>query len=402
MNTICMHTPSATGGHPLYVQELMTALARRAGSDTRVELVASVDLEERFVATEYPVHRVLPRLRPKSEFGNRCAWAANRIAYYPYREWCFLNWLGSRPDITAMHFQEFNVWMPPLLRAIRRMGKKIFYTAHYIRPHAYPPLLPHAVWNARHRLACRLCDGLFVLSEQVRDELAEFLGPAHPPIEVAPHGVWTIGQPLVRPALAERFKQKRLLFFGTMRRNKGLDLVLEAMPQLPDFQLTIAGAPREADYFYNEIMPKVRLLGVRGAKIEVLDRFINDEETAWLFASHSAILLPYTQEFTGQSGVIFLALAHEIPVVCRGVSGLNDIVADFQIGANFSEPTANALATAVRKLFADGQSAALAENIRQAREHFSWDATARATLRGYSRAFQEDCTAHDCRVATIS
>jgi len=311
--------------------------------------------------------------------------------------------MAAQPDIAGVHFQEFNFWMPPLLRAIRRMGKKTFYTAHYIRPHAYPPLLPRAIWDARHRLACRLCDGLFVLSEQVREELSEFLGPAHPPIDVAPHGVWTIGQSPLRPSLESRLQKKRLLFFGTMRRNKGLDLVLQAMPKLPDFELTIAGAPREADYFYGEVIPRVRLLGVGDTRIKVIDRFISDQETDALFAGHSAILLPYTQEFTGQSGVVFLALAHEIPVVCRGVSGLNDIVGRFQIGVNFAEPTADALVAAIRNLYAQGQTHALAEHIRQAREHFSWDETARATLRGYSRnAHQEESTAHDCRVATIS
>lgn len=402
MNHICMHTPSATGGHPLYVQELMTALSRRADSENRVELVTSVDLEDRFVSADYPIHRILPPLRHKNEFGSRFTWAANRMVYYPYRERCFLNWLRNRPDITGVHFQEFNFWMPPLLRAIHRMGRKIFYTAHYIRPHAYPPLLPLAIWDMRHRLACRLCDGLFVLSEQVRDELSEFLGPSHPPIEVAPHGVWTIGQAPPQTPLVEKLKQRRLLFFGTMRRNKGLDMVLEAMPQLPEFHLTIAGAPREADYFYNQIMPKVRLLGAAGTTIEVFDRFISDQETNWLFASHSAILLPYTQEFTGQSGVLFLALAHEIPVVCRGVSGLNDIVEHFRIGTTFREPTVAALVTAIRTLFAEEQVGDLAGNIRQAKEHFSWDQTARATLKGYSRIFQEDSTANDCRVVTIS
>lgn len=402
MKRIVMHMPSASGGHPLYVQELMVALSRQADDDNRVELVTSVDLEQRFLSSEYPIHRILPRLRHKREFSNRLAWAINRMAYYPYREWRFLKWLGSRPEIVGVHFQEFNFWMPPLLRAIRRMGRKTFYTAHYIRPHAYPPLLPRPLWDARNRLACRLCDGLFVLSPHVRDELSEFLGPSHPPIEVAPHGIWTIAQTSQTPSLEERLKHRRLLFFGTMRRNKGLDLVLAAMPQLPDFQLTIAGAPREADYFYKEIMPKVQLLRSGGARIEVLDRFITDEEAAALFASHSAVLLPYTQEFTGQSGVVFLALTHEIPVVCRAVSGLNDILDHYEIGTSFVEPTASALVSAVRQLFAQGQSSTLAGHIRQAREHFSWDQTARATLRGYAQAFAEDSRTNDCHVATIS
>jgi glycosyltransferase involved in cell wall biosynthesis len=402
MNRVCMHMPSAGGGHPLYVQEMMVALTRRGSGACAVELVTSVDLEERFLSSEYPVHRVLPRLVHKKEFRNRLSWAANRAVHYPVRERRFLAWLKSRPDIAGVHFQEFNFWMPTVVRAVHRMGKKAFFTVHYVHPHAYPPLLPRAAWDARHRLACRLCDRLFVLSGQVREELSAFLGHPHPPIEIAPHGVWTVQNPSQLPSLDQRLRHKRLLFFGTMRRNKGLDLVLDAMPQLPEFQLTIAGAPREAGYFYNEVMPTVRRLVAGGARIDVIDRFVTDEETASLFASHSAILLPYTREFTAQSGVIFLALSHEIPVVCSRVGGLSDVVDEFHIGSVFRQPTAPALVAAVRTLFSAEQSSVLAGHIRRAREHFSWDESARATLRGYALTFQEQSSTDDCRVVTVS
>ena len=402
MNRICMYMPSASGGHPLYVQELMTAMVQRSGDAGDLELVSSIDLEDRFMSSQYAVHRILPGLRKKNEFGNRLSWACNRTMHYARRERCFLNWLRTRPDITAVHFQEFSCWLPTLLGAIRRMGLKIFYTAHFVRPHAYPAIFPHTAWDARHRLACHLCDRLFVLSEQVRDELAQFIGSPHPAIDIAPHGVWTIGQSSTSSALDQRLNQKKLLFFGTMRQNKGLDLVLEAMPQLPDFQLTIAGAPLEMGYFYNQVMPKVRQLIANGARIEVIDRYVNDQETASLFAGHSALLLPYTREFTAQSGVIFLALAHEIPVVCSDVGGLSDILHDFQIGAAFSESRADAFVAAVHSLFAQSQTGTLARNIRQARKHFSWNEAARATWRGYSQTFKEDIHANECAVSNIS
>ena len=401
MNRICMHMPSASGGHPRYVRELMNAMVRRAAGEFEFELVSSVDLEEHFDSPIYKVHRLLPPLRKKSTFPNRLAWVANRAAHYPRRELAFLKWLRSRPDIDIVHFQEFNVWMPWFQQRIRAMGKKIFYTAHFVRPHAYAPIVPPALWNGRHRMACRRCDSVFVLSERVRDELLEFLGPERPPVLIAPHGVWTVPSTARITPLSQRLAERRLLFFGTMRRDKGLDLVLDAMPQLSEYQLTIAGLPLEKDYFYNEVMPKVRSLQSLGSKIEVIDRFIPDQEVASLMARHSAILLPYTEQFTAQSGVIFLALAYEIPAVCSKEGGLQDIAHESPIGTIFTQRTAAAFVAAVRELFGNNAVPELANQIRLAKNRCSWWEAARVTLDAYSSALHEHHKTHDAVVPAI-
>src|SRR5207244_1722341 len=122
--------------------------------------------------------------------------------------------------------------------------------------------------------------------------------------------------------------------------------------------------------------------------------FVSDEQAAELFASHSAILLPYTKQFTAQSGVVFLALAHEIPVVCSEVGGLGDVLDSFQIGTTIHEPTAASLVAAVRQLFAEARTSDLARQIHDAKDHFSWEETARATIAGYSLAEHNACLAY--------
>jgi glycosyltransferase involved in cell wall biosynthesis len=194
--------------------------------------------------------------------------------------------------------------------------------------------------------------------------------------------------------MRERLAPKRLLFFGTIRRDKGLDLLLDAMPQLGGFQLTVAGAPCEAGYFRSEIMPRIRQLRSAGHPIELIDRFVSDEQAGSLFASHSALVLPYTKDFTAQSGVVFLALAHEIPVVCSEVGGLGEVLDSYQIGTTFHAPSVNALVGAVRRLYAETQFADLAHQIRKAKDHFSWEKTARATMAGYALTANEACLAY--------
>jgi glycosyltransferase involved in cell wall biosynthesis len=397
-----MFTPTSDGGHARYTWELLNALAQAAAggggslrASHRFELATSRDLHPRFDSDHYRIHRILPPLRDRSGFPTRLSWAANRVTHYGRREWQFLRWLGARPDIDAVHFQEWTPWLAtPLFRRIRALGKRVFYTVHNIVPHRYPRAVPKAVMNGWIRRACLLCDGLFVHTDLLAEELAQFLGAsksgaALPPIHVVPHGVWTMPDVLPRAAIDERLALKRLLFFGEIRRNKGLDLLLRAMAYLPaGYSLTIAGEPRERDYFREEILTLVAEARRRGAAIDLRDRFTPEVEVPALFAGHSAVVLPYTPKFVAQSGVVFMALAHDTPVVASEAGGLRELFEQFRIGTTFREATPEALATAVRAVCEHGATHDIAEEIRGAKERFSWRAAAVATLAGYAAAFE--------------
>jgi glycosyltransferase involved in cell wall biosynthesis len=128
----------------------------------------------------------------------------------------------------------------------------------------------------------------------------------------------------------------------------------------------------------------------RNRPVTVLDRFISDPELPPHFASHSAVVLPYTQQFVAQTGVVFTALAHETPVVASCAGGLAEVLGEFPIGTTFAEHTPEALAAAVRELHDSSHRAELQRQMDAARRHFTWDAAARATLAGYAAAFEPD------------
>jgi glycosyltransferase involved in cell wall biosynthesis len=403
---VVMHAPSSTGGHPLYVQELLTALVRHPQGGERFELMTSVDLEPQFRTDAYPINDVLPILRHKREFPNKLAWAWNRLTYYNGRDRMFLDWCAARPEVRGVHLQEFSISMRRMVRSLRRMGKSVFYTVHNIRPHAYPHFVPPALWDRLNRDACNACDRLIVHTERLREDLSTFLGKGHPPIDVAPHGVWSgngaAGQE--PPSVAERMASKRLLFFGTIRRNKGLDVLLDAAESLRDFTITIAGEAREGEYFRTVVRPRVEQLRAKGVSIELIDRFIPESEVAGIFNCHSVLLLPYTSEFTAQSGVVFLALAHAIPVVASEAGGMRDLFAEHRIGTTFAEHTSAAFAAAVRKCFDASQvsPAELSANLAAARERFSWRSAAEATLASYAAGFMSRSEERESRRRGVS
>ncbi len=391
---IAMFTPSAVGGHPLYTQELLTALTEHPRGGNRFELISSEDLDPQFRNVPYPINAVLPRLLDRRQFASSAAWIVNRTLHYPRRERAMLRWLSTRPDITAVHFQEFALWTAPgLIRRIQAMGKRVFYTLHNFRPHKYPPFLPHRLQHHWHRRASLQCDAILVHTDAMAREMAELFGDPHPPIRVCPHGVWTARNSTPIPPLAKRLGWKKLLFFGAIRRNKGVDLLLDAADSLSDFSITIAGDPSDQEYFNQQLLPAITRLQALGNRIELIPRFLSDDEAATLFAAHSAVVLPYRPEFRGQSGVAFLAIAHGMPVVAGNFGAVGELFHEHKIGRTFDAFTPASLTAAIRSLFDAPDLAALDGQIQAAKESLSWSTAAGITIDLYEEVRQARASA---------
>jgi glycosyltransferase involved in cell wall biosynthesis len=313
----------------------------------------------------------------------------------------FLSWLKSRPDIDAVHFQEWTPWLAaPMVRRIKSMGKKVYFTVHNVVPHKYPRLIPKFVMHSWTRKACLSCDGIFVHTDDLARRMVEILGEPHPPIHVVPHGVWTVTDAGTGVALEERLSWKKLLFFGAIRRNKGLDLLLDAMPSLPGYSVTIAGDPGEPDYLQDEILPRIERLRAAGAQIDLRLGFTPEEELGGLFQSHSAVVLPYTSKFVAQRGVVFLALAYEVPVVASVAGGLRDLFTQHKIGVTFDDATPSGLSSAVGRLYSSVQPNMLLDEIRAAKQRFSWHDAAGVAIAAYGNPKERRATQYDCSLAT--
>lgn len=398
--SVCMFTPAADCGHARYTMELMCALHKHPGREFNYELVSSVNIEPQFRAVPYPVHAILPTLRHRNTFRTRIGWIISRLLHYPKREMAFLKWLRGRPDITAVHMQEWKPWLAkPFIRAIQRMGKKVYFTVHNVYPHRYPDYIPKWLMNRWIRQGALACDGLYVLTEPLADELKRFLGHRCPPISIAPHGVWSVPDAVNLPTIEDRLSWKKLLFFGSIRENKGLDLLLRAAEHLKGYKITIAGEPWDMDHYRDVIVPQVNRLRAAGMDIDLQARFIEDAEVGKLFCSHSAIVLPYTKEFVAQSGVIYMAMAYELPAVASEAGGLRDLLRESQVGITFKNYQPEALAAAVRSLETEDVREGLAEAMRAGKRHYSWAEAARATIALYKVAEVGRRDVHDCTIA---
>lgn len=123
----------------------------------------------------------------------------------------------------------------------------------------------------------------------------------------------------------KRVGEAKFLFFGIIRANKGVDLIIQAMNQLaeiyPDVSVTIAG--RSDEQYWAMYEPLIACKAAFNLQIRTID----DQEIPALFDTHQFILLPYRD--VTQSGVLLTAYNYSLPAIASDLAGFNEyIVAD--------------------------------------------------------------------------
>jgi glycosyltransferase involved in cell wall biosynthesis len=260
------------------------------------------------------------------------------------------------PDV--VHVQ----WLPRPeldLRWLRRIAaeRPVVFTAHDVLPRR-----PRAmrVW----REVLETAERVVVHSHGAVERLIE-LGLGGERIARIPHAVFE-GRPL--PPAAGR----TLLFFGLVRDYKGLDVLLRALPEIPDTRLIVAGepldpVPRHAD-----------------DRVEWRLRFIPPDEVPGLMARAAAVVLPYRR--LDASGVLATAIGYRRPVVVTDVGSLGEIVRDFRAGEVVPVEDATALAEACTRLLRPRTLAAAREGAERAAQQLTWERSAAQHDRLYREA----------------
>lgn len=382
---VAMFTPTASGGHARYSSALLSALAElRDETGIRVSLVSSEDLDPAFRGDGYEIHAMLPPLRNRETFGSTASWIVDRFRFYLKRDRAFTRW-AIEQGVDGVHFQEFTPWTAPFdIRRLRRDGVGVFATVHNVRWNANIHLLPAWVPSFFNRRAWRACDGLFVHSESLKGDLSRFLGEGHPPIFVSPHGVWSAaGEPDDIDPTA-RLELKQLLVFGVLSPYKGIEILLKALPLLPEFRVVIAGATD--DPAYSARLREIAA-GFPPDRVRIEERFIAESEIPGLFAESTLVVLPYTR-FTSQSGVLHDAVAYGVPVVGSDLGAMGESIRAWGIGEVVTPGDVEGLAAGIQATTEPTAYAAAVAATERVRNESSWRTAASVTLAAYGRVFR--------------
>lgn len=162
--------------------------------------------------------------------------------------------------------------------------------------------------------------------------------------------------------------KKNILFFGLIRKYKGLDILLEAFGKLSDeYQLIIAGEPYGSFGPYQEIID--RLPGKDRIVKEL--KYIKDSEVSDYFSAADLAVLPYRS--ATQSGISSVSYHFEVPMIVTDVGGLKETIGDRGTGLVSKEGTSDAIRSEIERYFADPAIAQeCIKNIRIEKERLSW------------------------------
>jgi len=288
-----------------------------------------------------------------------------------------------------IHFQNINHFSYPLWRgAMQRTGAKLVITVHDVR--RQKAILIRQYEDAQLRRMYREADALFVHAENQRQELGEFAGIPPEKVTIVSHGVYGYGPPStdraeLRRKLGVPEGAQVALFFGHVRDDKNLDLLLRVLPRhTPNLYILIAG-PHGAKgqkplEFYQQLSRDLDVADY----VNFVGSYVPDDEVADLFGVCDWVALPYSRRFTSQSGVLNVAAEYHRPVLVTAAPTLGETIRACDIGVLVEPDDLEALNAGVHEIRA---------RIEQGHRHhfeeyariFGWEESARRTKEVYRR-----------------
>ncbi len=289
------------------------------------------------------------------------------------------NWLSVgnelkklSPDIIVVRY-----WLPfmgPCLGTILRRVKRNHHTkviciADNIFPHEKRP-----GDTSFTKYFLKPIDGFITMSEKVLTDLHQFAKGK--PSQFVPHPLYDnfgekISKHTARKKLGINIEDKVILFFGFIRKYKGLDILLNAMKLLNQnssnqkIKLLIAGEFYEDEKNYTALLNDPLI----NDNLIIHTEFISDSMVKYYLCAADCVVQPYRN--ATQSGVTPLAYHFEIPMIVTNVGGLPSLVPDKKVGL-VAESNAESIAEKVKEYFDLGEEFFL-PHLREEKKKYSWE-----------------------------
>ena len=290
-----------------------------------------------------------------------------------------LNWIlignelkKMKPDLIVVRY-----WLPfmgPCLGSILRWVKKNNFTkvvciADNIIPHEKRP-----GDTAFTKYFVKPVDAFITMSEKVLSDLPAFT--KNKPAKFVAHPLYDnfgekINKDEARKYLGIDKDEKILLFFGFIRKYKGLDILLDAMKKIQNskvknqnIKLLIAGEFYEDRKQFDD---QITQLDIKNDLILHTD-FIPDSEVKYYLCAADVVVQPYRN--ATQSGVTPLAYHFEVPMIVTNVGGLASLVPDGKVGL-VAEANAASIAAKIESFFETGATYFL-PGLQEEKKKYSW------------------------------
>ncbi len=216
--------------------------------------------------------------------------------------------------------------------------------------------------------------GSIVMSKSVGEDLDRLNVSC--PKSLSPHPIYdSFGRPgdpiKARKNLKIDSDTQVILFFGFIRKYKGLEVLIECLKKihkrLPNFYLLVVGEFYEDEDWYQA---KINDLGLSNY-VRIIDQYIPQDQVPDYFAAADVVVQPYMS--ATQSGIAQMAFHFEVPVITTDVGGLAEIIPHEKAGLIIPPNDSDALANAIIRYFSDDMQEKLEQGVKQHKLHYGWD-----------------------------
>jgi glycosyltransferase involved in cell wall biosynthesis len=258
---------------------------------------------------------------------------------------------SSSPDVVV-----FEWWQPffaplvgTLTRCLRRSGVHCLIECHNILPHERLPLDGLLI-----RFALSAADHLITHSANDRKELLARVPGKTVSVSPLPSlDEFSTPSPRARDG-------RTILFFGKVRKYKGLDVLLAAMPSVLsriECELLVVGEFYDSIEKYQQL---IRNLGIEN-HVRLDNRYVPNEEVPAIVDRADVLVLPYLS--ASQSGVARIALSNRLPIIASRTGGLSESVIEDVNGLLFPPGDSSALADRIIEYFSANLGSGFARNM---------------------------------------
>lgn len=215
---------------------------------------------------------------------------------------------------------------------------------------------------------------LIVHSEENRKQLIEQFGIEESKIKIIHHGTDTEYNRIDKDECLDYFNinkdnSKLFLFFGLIREQKGLDVLITSIEKLKEpCRILIAGSMPNGESF-----EKYERLITKPERYVKMIKFIEEEEIDYLFQAVDAVVFPY-KYFYSQSGVFMQCIKYRKPIIATDVSSFRQYIEKYEIGLIAKPNDYISLKQVLEQfiLMSEEEVTRIEKNIEQASYENSW------------------------------
>jgi glycosyltransferase involved in cell wall biosynthesis len=297
-----------------------------------------------------------------------------------------INWLlvGNKIAKAKYDIVIFRYWLSFMAPAFGTIARRIKTNGHSCIIAITDNLIPHEKRffdNNLTRYFINTCDGFLTMSEAVKQQLISW--NVKKPIMYTPHPMYDmfgagIEKNEAKIKLGLETNCNYLLFFGFIRRYKGLHLLLDALHdermRNRNLKVIIAGE------FYEDAKPYLNQIAQLNLqdRVELRNEFIPNSEVATYFSAADAVIQPYTD--ATQSGVTQIAYYYNKPMIVTNVGGLAELVPHEKVGL-VCDVNATSIASAIARFFDEKMEVTMQKNAAIEKQKFTWSTLTNCILK---------------------